>query len=197
MSNFEEKFKRILNLTKKKIKYIMDKSEMPGFAITIVSKDKPIWFETFGFTDLTKKYKINLDTLFSIQSSTKTYTAVAFLLAMQKGLVNLDEPIVKYYPEFYINSREEKEEYKKITFRHLLTHTSGLPREARKGGCFSHIVPTWEEHIKSLNDSWMNNTIGSRFDYSNIGMDLVAYILERIVNMPYYNYLQEVLGNPL
>ncbi|MHA1186256.1 MAG: serine hydrolase domain-containing protein [Candidatus Heimdallarchaeota archaeon] len=169
-----------------------------GLSAALVRKSGPIWLESFGFTDASKQQEVNENTLFSLQSTTKTVTAVAFLLAVQKGLVGLDDPIHTYCPELKMKSIYGADEYKKITFRHLLSHTSSLPREPRIGGCFSRKVPeSFEEHILSINDCWLQGPVGSAHRYSNIGLDLVPYLLEKIVKKPYTEYLQEVLGDPL
>jgi len=190
-------YKKMVDELREEIKKVVEDGKILGLSIALLNKEETIWVEGFGFTDASKTHEVDENTLFSLQSTTKTVTAVAFLLAVQKGLVQLDESVVKYYPELYLKSPYGEEEYKKITFRHLLSHTSGLPREAKVGGCFSRKVPTWEEHIESLNGSWLQSPVGTEFYYSNAGMNLVTYILERITGKPYPEYVQEVLGNPL
>ncbi|MFW9922934.1 MAG: serine hydrolase domain-containing protein [Candidatus Thorarchaeota archaeon] len=190
-------YNAIIEEFKQKIVEKINEGLIPGLSVAIITKEEDILLQGFGFTDISKKQAVDENTLFGLQSTTKTITSVAFLLAMEKGLVNIDDLIIKYYPEFSINSCYGNDEYKKITFRHLLSHTSGLPREARIGGCFSPRLGNWKEHIESLKDSWMNSPVGTSFSYSNIGMDLVAFILEKITGQPYYEFLQQELGNPL
>ncbi|MBK5113970.1 MAG: serine hydrolase [Candidatus Heimdallarchaeota archaeon] len=193
----QDEIKKLVDELREKIKKVVDEGKILGLSIAVLNKEENIWLESFGYTDASKTQKVNKDTLFSLQSTTKTVTAVAFFLAEQKGLVKLDDPVVKHYPELYLKSPYGEEEYKKITFRHLLSHTSGLPREAKVGGCFSRTIPTWEEHIASLNGSWLQSPVGTNFSYSNAGMNLVTYILEKITGKPYPEYVQEVLGKPL
>jgi len=175
----------------------MKESNIPGLSIAFTSKKETIWTGCFGHTDMTREQKINADTLFCLQSTTKTVTSVAFLLAVQKGLVKLDDPLVDYYPEFTVNSQYGKDEYKNIRFRHLLSHSSGLAMEARVGGVFNHDACTFEEHIQSVSGSWLKFPVGTGFSYSNVGMNIVAYALERITRIPYPEYVQKALGDPL
>lgn len=135
----------------------MNEENILGLAIALVSKSGTIWCGCFGHTDISRQKKVNSDTLFCLQSTTKTVTTVAFLLAVQEGLVNLDDPLIKYYPEFTVNSRFCEDQYQKITFRDLLSHSSGLAREAKVGGCLNYTSCTWEEHIKSISGSWLNS----------------------------------------
>jgi CubicO group peptidase (beta-lactamase class C family) len=175
----------------------MREKNIPGLSMALVSREGAIWTGCFGYTDMTKVQEVNVETLFGLQSTTKTVTSVAFLLAVQKGLVKLDDPLVDYYPEFTVNSRFGKDECNKISFRHLLSHSSGLAMEARVGGVFNSDHCTFEEHVQSVSDSWLKFPVGTGFSYSNVGMDVVAYALERITGMRYPEYVQKALGDPL
>jgi CubicO group peptidase (beta-lactamase class C family) len=175
----------------------MRRNNIPGLAMVLVAREGTMWTGCFGSTDLTTMQPVTADTLFSLQSTTKTVTAVAFLLAVQQGLATLDDPLVDHYPEFTVNSRYGHAEYRKIRFRHLLSHSSGLAREGRVGGVFNRDPCTFEEHIHSISDSWLKFPVGTGFSYSNAGMNLVAYALERITGMGYPEYVQTALGDPL
>lgn len=176
----------------------MNEGGIIGFSAALVRRSGPIWLESFGFTDTSKQQKVDENTLFSLQSTTKTVTAIAFLLAVQEGLVELDDQIYKHHPNFKMKSFYGDNEYKKITFRHLLSHNSSLPRESRIGGCFSRKIPkSFEEHINSINYCWLQNPVSSTYRYSNIGMDLVPYLLERITEKPYPKFLHDTLDKKL
>ncbi len=175
----------------------MKETSIPGLAITLVSKNHCIWTECFGYTDMKKTHSIDVDTLFCLQSTTKTVTTVAFLLAVQKGLVKLDDPVIEIWPEFTVNSRFGKDEFKKITFRHLLAHSSGLAKGARVGGVFNYDPCTFKEHVESILDSWLLFPVGQGFSYSNMGVNIAAYALEQITKTPYPKYVQKTLGGPL
>lgn len=195
--NEHETHAEIIEKLREEIPQKMKKQNIPGLAVAMVSKNETLWCEGFGYTDMSHTQAVNTDTLFSLQSTTKAVTTVAFLLAVQKGLGSLDDPLVTVYPEFTVNSRFGKDEYKRITFRHLLSHTSGLVREGRLGGVFNYDPCTFEEHIQSISDSWLKFPVGKGISYSNAGMDIVAYALGRMSGMPYPDYVQKVLGDPL
>ena len=175
----------------------MKGEDIPGLAMALVSKGGKDWLGCFGHTDRSERVPVDRDTLFSLQSTTKTVTTVAFLLAVQEGLVGLDDALVDHIPEFRVQSRFGVDEYRRITYRHLLSHSSGLARECQLGGVFEDGPCTWEEHIGSVNGSWLKYTVGDRQSYSNAGMDLAAYALERITEKPYAEFVQGALGNPL
>jgi CubicO group peptidase (beta-lactamase class C family) len=124
MKNFDNILETIRNELDKAISDL----HIPGLAFTLVSKNKILLLECLGHLEMEKVHKVNADSLFCLQSTTKTVTAVVFLLAVQKGLVQLDDLVTKYYPDFSVNSRYGVDQGNKITFRHLLSHTSGLAR---------------------------------------------------------------------
>ncbi len=190
-------FDNILESIRNELDKAISDLKILGIAFTLVSKNEILQLECLGHLEIEKVNDVNVDSLFCLQSTTKTVTAIVFLIAVQKGLVQLDDPVIKYYPDFSVNSRYGVDQGNKITFRHLLSHTSGLARESRDGGVFDQKKPTWREHILGINDSWLKFPVGTSFSYSNIGMDLTTYILEQIYKKSYPELIQDLLGDPL
>ncbi len=190
-------YEALIERTKSEIPQKMQEQNIPGLAISIINKKGPIWAEGFGYTDMTKVRKVDVNTIFSLQSTTKSVTTVGMLLAVQKGLVNLEDPIKKFYPEFTVKSRYGEDQENKINLRHLLSHTSGLTFEHKLGGVFDNTLCSWEEHIQSISGSWLMFPVGSTEHYSNAGMDLAAYLIERIIGQKYVEYIQKEIGDPL
>ena len=168
-----------------------------GLAISLVTKEHVVLEEVLGYLDREKTRPVDSDTLFSIQSTTKLITALAFMMAVQDGVVSLDDKLITYYPKFKVRSRWGDSEGDRITFRHLLTHQSGLPQFTRVGGCFDDSPHTFEEHVESIIGTWLQAPVGQRFNYSNIGFDLVAYTLQEITGKYYPDYVREKLAQPL
>ncbi len=175
----------------------MPKRGIPGLAIALVEGSGTLWLEGFGSTDLEKTYAVTADTPFSIQSAGKSYTATAFLIAASRGLVGLDELLRSALPEFSVHSRWGDEELDKITFRHLLSHRSGLCHEAPVGSNYDHRPCTFEEHIQSIADTWLKSPVGARTSYSNLGMDLVAHSLGRLTGKTFPDFMRDELFGPL
>ncbi len=109
----------IIKTLRRDIMAIMEEEDIPGLAISLINKDGILWTEGFGFTDRSESRKVNPDTIFSIGSTSKSITAVAFLRAVQKGIISLDDRLITYYPEFTINNRYSNDDINKISFRHL------------------------------------------------------------------------------
>ncbi|MCK5793462.1 MAG: beta-lactamase family protein [Anaerolineales bacterium] len=112
---------------------VMKREKIPGVSVAIVDKSGIIWTEGFGFTDEQRNIPITMDTIFSIQSISKTFTATAILHGVQEGLLDLDVPIKTYLPDFSVHSRFEEDPFSIITLRHLLSHRAGFTHEAPVG----------------------------------------------------------------
>ena len=175
----------------------MTDEKVQGASIALVDRDGILWSAGFGHTDRDQKKPVTTETIFAAMSITKVLTATAVMFAMQDGLVELDTPITKYLPDFTVNSRFEENPQEKITLRHLLTHTSGLAFDTTvgNGGEMENVL--FEDHIKSISNTWLRHEVGEKLLYSNIGMDLVAYILQVRSGKPYSEYLSETIFKPL
>ncbi len=193
---YQDKLKVLFDEVSIEILESLETNNIPGLSISVVDKDGTIWSHGFGHTDTTKKNEVNTKTLFMIGSLSKAYTVTAFLRAVQMGLVNLDDQIIKYYPEFSWNSRFGKEEREKLTFRHLLTHWGGFQHSANlhnEDGTFCN----FEEYMSRIKESWQKYPVESRFSYSNVGFDLAGYILGKISGMSFAEFMKKEVYIPL
>jgi CubicO group peptidase (beta-lactamase class C family) len=154
------------------IPILLAEYEVPGLSVSVIDHHNTIMQEGFGFTDAYRRYKVTPKTLFSIQSISKTYVAFGFLAAVEKELVSLDEPIKKYLPRFQVRSRDNIDYAGSITFRHLLSHRSGLPHEAPIGN--NYCYGNFEQHIESISGLWLKHPPGEHYSYSNLGFDLIG-----------------------
>lgn len=132
----EPEIEAVIEEFRTSIPAIMRKGKTQSAAIALVDEQGLVWTEGFGYTNRKRKTPVTPDTLFAICSMSKTFTATAVLLAVQDDLLELDEPITTYLPDFKVNNRYEENPEQKITLRHLLSHTGGLPQEAVIGNNF-------------------------------------------------------------
>ncbi len=166
-----------------------------GLAFAIFDKDRVIWQECLG--NSTYGYKIDNETLFSIQSISKNITALAVMIAVQDSLLNLDLPIANYLPEFKVNSCFEVNPEKKITLRMLLSHSAGFTHEAPVGNNYDYAPCSFDDHLKSISETWLKFPVGTDYSYSNLGLDLAAKIVEQVSGIKYPYYLKSKVFEPL
>ncbi len=175
---------------------MMAEHKIPGLSIAVVDREGILWTAGFGYGD-GRKIPVTPETTFSIQSMSKTFTATAVMFAVQDELVELDVPITRYLPDFTVNSRYEDSPQDKMTLRHLLTHTAGFTHEAPIGNNRDARFPSFEDHVKSISDTWLRYRVGERYAYSNLGIDLAAYILQVKSGKPFAQYMKEKVFDPL
>lgn len=176
---------------------VVNEEGIDGAAIAIFDGNKIIWSSTYGYLDNSSDKTINSETIFNIQSISKTITATAVMIAAQKGLIDLEKPITDYIPKFTVNSCFEEEPQNKITMRNLLSHTAGFTHEAPIGNNYDASLPSNEAHINSISETWLKFPVGSKYSYSNLGIDLAAYIIERVSKIPFPDFLEKELFLPL
>jgi CubicO group peptidase (beta-lactamase class C family) len=100
---------------------MMREAGLPGFSIAVVRDGKTVYSAGFGARDPQKNLPATPDTLFGIESVTKSFVAVAILQLCEQGKLTLDDPASSYVPlELGLAGRP-------ITIRHLLTHSPGVP----------------------------------------------------------------------
>ncbi|MCE9559700.1 MAG: beta-lactamase family protein, partial [Armatimonadetes bacterium] len=92
---------------------------IPGMIVGVYRHGKPVKVGTYGFADLESSVPVKRNSIFEICSITKQFTAVAVLLLVEDGKLELDSPVGKYLPDW-------PTQWKSVTIRHLLNHTSGI-----------------------------------------------------------------------
>lgn len=170
---------------------------MPGIAVALVSRDEILWRQAFGYRDAERKAKADTNTLFGLLSITKTITVSGLMIAVQEGLIDLDVPIRTYIPDFHIQTRFSGDPMASITIRHLLSMTSGLTHDPPVGNNADPFTPSYADHIRSISKTWLRFKTGERAEYSNLGIELAAYILETIIHKPFTDYVREKVLDPL
>ncbi|MBD3190224.1 MAG: serine hydrolase [Candidatus Heimdallarchaeota archaeon] len=177
------------------IEQTMNKEDICGLAAALVNRGGIIWAKGYGFTDRTNKENVTPETLFSIQSMTKTFTATAFLILNSKGIIDLDDPIRRHYPGFTVNTKfgDPGEEIEKITFRRMLSHWASFTHEAPIGNNYDNTPCSFREHIESISNTWLRSPVGSEYTYSNLGFDLTGFVMGKIADMTYEKVMRKEL----
>ncbi|HEY3887569.1 MAG TPA: serine hydrolase domain-containing protein [Caulobacteraceae bacterium] len=191
----------IIDASREKVRALMDRDGIPGASVVLIADGQPVWMEGFGATDVDGKRPIDPHTIFSLQSTSKTFAATAVMIAVQRGLLDLDRPITAYVPDFSVASRHERDPQKIMTLRHLLSHRAGFTHEAPVGGNFEPdfpaAAPDFEAHVASISRTWLRYPVGERYAYSNLGIDLAGYILMQACRASYGECLKALIFDPL
>ena len=102
----------------------MTKQNIVGLSVAVVQNNEVTYLNGFGAASIKRKTQVTPQTIFDLASCSKSFTAMATLLLWNDGLIDLDQPVKHYIPEFQLADEKASAE---ITVRELLNQTSGLP----------------------------------------------------------------------
>lgn len=176
---------------------LLARHRVPGLAVGVCDRTGPLWSAAYGATAREDGRPVSTDTIFSLQSASKMYTATAVMCAVRDGLVDLDEPLPTYLTSFTVQSTWESTPESRITLRHLLSHQAGFVHEAPRGSNYDDSDESFEDHCASISETWLEFSVGDRYSYSNLGIDLSALVLQRVSGVPFPTYVDQIVLQPL
>ena len=156
--------------------------------------ERLVWQEAFGVLDDSSRAPATPDTRFNVGSVSKVLAALAVMVLVDRQLLELDAPVVRYLPQFAMLSPG----YRDITVRHLLNHASGLP------GTHTHHLfafapqPGYAAALETaLADVHLKHAPGAMAVYCNDGFTLVERIVLAVTGQAYPAFVQSAILNPL
>ena len=174
-----------------------DFDQLPGLTAIVVEDQEVLWSGAFGMANKEKSLDSNKNTICSICSISKLFTSVAIMKLYDEGKIRLDDKVSDHLTNYDL--KQKYPESGPITIRSLLTHSSGLPREAGypywTGPDFP--FPTKEEIDSKLKDQETLYPASTYFQYSNLGLTLLGEIVAEISGMPYEDYVEQNILIPL
>jgi len=174
------------------IRQAMIEGKIPSASIALISGERVIWTGAYGESNLWARTPATTETVYLIGSTFKAMSTIALFQLMEQGKFKLDDPVSKYI-DFTIQGDDPKNP---VTFRHLLTHTSGLE------GDFG-AVPLWSNDAPIKLDDFVRKSLKvghppmSKVEYSNAAFTFVGYLVEKLSGVPYRKYIQEHIWDPL
>src|SRR5687767_13682302 len=160
---------------------------IPSATIALVSGNQVIWTGAYGYSNLWARTPATPNTVYLIGSTFKTMSSVALLQLMEQGKFKLDDRVNDYLTDFKIQGEDPQ---RPITFRHLLTHTSGLPADF---GPF----PVWGDTVPPSLDEYLGKSLKvtkpplTSVTYSNTAYTLIGYLVQKLSGKPFKQYIQE------
>src|SRR6266566_2736681 len=170
----------------------METAHIPGLSVAIVKGDQIVYLKGYGQADPSGR-PVTPQTPFIIGSISKTFTALAVMQLVESGKVELDAPVQRYLPWFRVADPVASA---RITLRHLLYHTSGIPSSGY--ACTTdQVTMTLEQYVRSLATLTLDRPVGSRPDYCSTNYDVLGLIVQTVSGQPYGTYVQQHVFAPL
>jgi len=167
---------------------------LPGVVVGVVSGDELVWARGFGHEDVAADRPMRTDTRFRMASHSKLFTATAIMQLREEGKLRLDDPVVDYLPWFTFRGASPDDP--PITIEHLLTHSSGLPREARAHWT-DFDFPSAQEIRALMPERRAPFSPEVRWKYSNLAYTIAGMVVEEVSGMSWADYLEVNIFDPL
>ncbi|HEX8141307.1 MAG TPA: serine hydrolase domain-containing protein [Pyrinomonadaceae bacterium] len=168
-----------------KLDQLLTRYAMYGFSGTVLAarNGEIILNRGYGLADRERSLPNTTETVFAIGSLTKQFTAAAILQLEAEGKLNTQDPAGKYLGDFPPDKAG-------ITLHHLLTHTSGLISD---GASAQLPLENRDEYVEAVKRTRLRSTPGEKFNYSNVGYNLLAAMVEKVSGLSFEEYLQQRL----
>jgi CubicO group peptidase (beta-lactamase class C family) len=169
---------------------------VPGFSAVVVADGRIAFAKGYGVERLGAAKPMSAASSSAVGSLTKSFTALAVMQLVEQGKVDLDAPVVAYLPWFRTMDVAESAA---ITVRMLLANSSGLPSDTT-GAWLDTLADdpgALERGVRALAGASLQRRGGAAFEYSNMGFNVAGAIVERVSGLPYAEYLQRFIFDPL
>ncbi len=175
--------------------HTVSRREQPSVSVGIVHDQELIWAKGYGYANLEKKIPATPATAYRIASITKLFTATAILQLRDAGKLQLDDPVAKHLSWFHLSDTFDDSPV--ITIRHLLTHTSGLPRELNALYWDSMSFPDHEEFVELFQEASTILPRETELKYSNVAFNVLGEVIASASGKSYPDYVRERILEPL
>jgi CubicO group peptidase (beta-lactamase class C family) len=174
-----------------KIGAAMEADGIPGVAIGLIAGDRE-YVRGYGITNVDYPVPVDGDTVFRIQSSTKTFTGTAIMRLVEQGKVDLDAAVRTYLPDFVT---ADKSAAAQVTVRQLLNHSAGwLGEDYIDTGPGDDAVA---RYVAAMEDLPQLTPPGRVFGYNNAAMVVAGRIIEVVTGSAYEDAVKSLLLDPL
>ncbi len=188
-------YTQAINRLKQLAEAEIERGILTGVSASLVDDQRCVYAAGFGWADRARRTPATRKTVYRAGSISKLFTALATMQLVEQGKVNLDEPVVTYWPGFRIVAPFHDAD--PITLRQLMCHRSGLVRESPVGGYLDPNEPTIAATVASLADCVLVHPPNSKTKYSNIGVTVVGHVVAQVSGEPFVEYQRKHVLGPI
>lgn len=171
---------------------LQKKTGVPGLAIAVIYKDQIVYLKGFGVREAGKPAPVDPDTVFQIASLSKPIASTVVAAVVGDGLVKWDDPIIKHYPSFEMDSPYVTHE---VTLRDMFSHRSGLPDQA--GDDLEDLDFDRATILQRLRYLPLGNRFRSVYNYTNFGLTAAAEAAAKAAGKSWEDLASDRLYKPL
>ena len=170
-----------------------------GSSLVLIRGGQVVFRENYGLQRRSPDQLVEDSTTYHWASITKTFTGIAIMQLRDRGLLSLDDPLIKYIPEL-AQVHDPYGPIAKVTIRHVMSHSGGFrdPTWPWRDQNWQPFEPTeWSQLVAMMPYTNVAFPPGSRFSYSNLGVIFLGEIIERLSGDSYETYMEKNVLRPL
>lgn len=172
------------------VQSFVDDGEVVGAELMVIKNGRSILHEGYGWRDRESESPMRPGGVFCVRSMTKPLIGAAIAMLIEDRVIDLDDPVAKYLPEFDVEGQRS------ITIENLLQHTSGLPMSLIMGKDLMTLGSI--DAVAAMGASIdLDFPAGSAFQYSDQGTDTLTAVIGKVSGMSAVEFLQTRLLEPL
>ena len=176
------------------INRVIQERGVPSVSIALVRGDSIVWKAAFGYANVRTRTAATPETYYSTGSTFKAATATAILQLVDQGKIGLDQPVNRYLGDD-VRIQDRLQVDKPVTFRHILSHWSGLTAGA-------NTKPIWGRELPKSLDRMVGTLYSVRapetkWEYNNYAYGMAGLLIEKISGVEYEKYVVENILKPL
>ncbi|MFN0107456.1 MAG: serine hydrolase domain-containing protein [Blastocatellia bacterium] len=176
------------------------KNGIVGSSFMLIQDGQVIAQEFFGLANQEKQQPVDENTIYHWASITKTFTGIAIMQLLDRGLLKLEDPIIKYVPELKA-VHNPFGSMNDITIKHLMTHSAGFRGATWPWGGDKawqpHEPAEWSQLVAMMPYTEILFKPGSKFSYSNLGIIFLGRVIEQLSGDSYEVYVDKNIFKPL
>jgi len=168
----------------------MSAQHIPGLSLAILQDGHLLKAQGYGLANVELNVPATADTVYQIQSITKSFTATAIMMLVEEGKIDLSAKVSQYLDD-------TPDTWKDITIRHLLSHTSGIKDFINEPTASLRLDVTEAQVFKATAPRPLNFAPGDKYAYSNTNYHLLAMIIHKLTGQYYGDFLRDRIFKPL
>lgn len=169
----------------------MADSGVPGAAVAVVKDSSVVYLKGFGKRSIDSSANVDINSVFRVGSISKCFAGVLTATLVHDGLLNWDDQVIKYLPDFKLKTPEATE---KLTIRDVLSHRTGLPPHSYTTLVEDGLdLQTMLDRLADVNVG----EVGKYYSYQNVAFSLIGKIIEKVTGKSYEENLRERIFLPL
>ncbi len=166
---------------------MMGQQKITGLSLAVVKDGRAVVNKGYGWANVELNVAANSETVFRLASISKQFFTTAIMKLQEEGKLSVDDYVHRFFPD-------APETWRPIQIKHLMSHSSGLKREAPAYDNFKMLSDL--EIIKSAYPLPMDYKTGEKYQYCNLGYYILAEIITQVSKQPWQEYIRQQLFVP-